>query len=160
MTRQNALVQMMTTAGGGLFARLHNASTTQLQSIVPHPMYLGNSYILIGRSLTSCFRSVSKAPVTRLFSTDGPLFAAAYSMPQAPKITSVDALPADEAKWYAMPAEYTVKSDSAKSSSSFSPGSNSKRSRGPTKPANRACGKPPRARRAANQAWTPSPSPP
>ncbi|KAL5375474.1 hypothetical protein DPSP01_011172 [Paraphaeosphaeria sporulosa] len=61
-------------------------------------MHLSHSYTLVRRSLLSSRSSVSKTPITRLFSTKRP-FLAAYNMPQAPKITSVDALPADEAKW-------------------------------------------------------------
>lgn len=50
------------------------------------------------RTLTAHPRRLLERISTRGFTTRRPLLAA-YNMPQSPKITSVDALPASEAKW-------------------------------------------------------------
>lgn len=59
-------------------------------------MYLYPNSLLCRRILITHCHSLSHP--ARFFSVYRPLLAA-YNMPQSPKITSVDALPADEAKW-------------------------------------------------------------
>jgi hypothetical protein len=90
---------LMMTKAGKSFAHHHHASSCHAATVLDS-MYLSPTRILCTRSLINRCRSVFTAPAARQFSTHGPHFAA-YNMPQAPKITAVDALPADEAKWYA-----------------------------------------------------------
>lgn len=63
-------------------------------------MYIASQSTLLKRVLTRPRCSFVAHFQARPF-TCRPSLLAAYNMPQAPKITSVDALPANEAKWYA-----------------------------------------------------------